>query len=94
MGPGYGPGRGMPAFTDFDLDGNGSLTEQEFYQARANRMAERAQQGYPMRNAGKAPDFGTIDLNGDDTVDPEEFATAQAEHRQQMMQAPMAPPAR
>lgn len=87
MGQGYGrgAGRNMPSFSEFDLNGDGSLTEQEFYQARANRIAERSQQGYPMRNIGNAPAFGAIDLNGDGRVDAQEFAAAQAQHRQQMM---------
>jgi len=92
MGRGMGMGRNMPAFADFDLNRDGNLTEQEFYQARANRIAERSQQGYPMRNLGNAPEFGAIDLDGNGQVSQQEFATAQAQHRQQMMQR-MAPPA-
>lgn len=93
MGPGAGRGMGrnMPSFGDFDLDGDGTIGQKEFYQARANRMAERAQQGYPMRNAGNAPSFESIDRDGDGQVDAEEFAQGQAEHRSQMMQGPMAP---
>ncbi|MFD2111574.1 hypothetical protein [Thiorhodococcus fuscus] len=92
MGRGMGMGRNMPAFADFDLNHDGNLTEQEFYQARANRIAERSQQGYPMRNLGNAPEFGAIDLDGNGQVSQQEFAAAQAQHRQQMMQR-MAPPA-
>lgn len=90
MGSGMGPGMGraMPAFGEFDLNGDGSLTETEFYTARANRMAERAKQGYPMRRAGKAPPFGDFDQDGNGKVTPEEFATAQTSHRQQMIQQP------
>ncbi len=87
MGPGMGPGMGrtMPAFTDFDLDGDGTLTEQEFTQARSQRIQERARQGYPMRNLPNAPAFATIDTNADGLVDPQEFSAAQAQHRQQGM---------
>ncbi|WP_295449187.1 EF-hand domain-containing protein [uncultured Thiodictyon sp.] len=87
-GRGMGMGRGMPAFAEFDLNGDGTLTEAEFTQARAKRMAERAAQGYPMRNAGKAPAFSTIDTDGNGRVTPEEFAAGQAAHRQQMMTQP------
>ncbi|MCK7576317.1 MAG: hypothetical protein MZV65_10740 [Chromatiales bacterium] len=70
-GPGGGMGRGMgwqaPAFAEFDLDGNGVLTEAEFYQARAQRIAERSQQGYAMRGLANAPEFSAIDRNGDAT---------------------------
>ena len=93
MGMGRGMGRNMPSFADFDLDGNGSLTEQEFYQARANRIAERSQQGYPMRNLPNAPTFQSLDANGDGRLDPQEFAAGQAQHRQQMMQSPVVQPA-
>ncbi|ADC61581.1 EF-hand domain-containing protein [Allochromatium vinosum] len=91
-GGGWGPGGGMgwqaPAFTEFDLDGNGVLTETEFYQARAQRIAERSQQGYAMRGLSNAPEFSAIDRNGDGQVDATEFATAQAQHRQQRFQTP------
>lgn len=94
QGPGAGPGRGMggpgmgrnmPAFADFDTNGDGSLTEQEFNEAKGKRIQERAQQGYQMRNLATAPTFATIDSNGDGRVDPQEFAAAQAQHRQQAM---------
>ena len=91
-GPGGGMGRGMgwqaPAFTEFDLDDNGVLTEAEFYQARAQRIAERSQQGYAMRGLANAPEFGEIDRNGDGQVDATEFTSAQARHRQQRFQTP------
>lgn len=53
IGPGRGPGAGrgmvrnMPSFSEFDRNGDGSISEQEFDQARANRIKERSQQGYP-----------------------------------------------
>ena len=87
-GPGMGMGRGMPVFADLDLNGDGTLTETEFYEARAKRMAERAIQGYPMRNAGKAPAFSAIDTDGNGRVTPDEFAAGQTAHRQQMMSQP------
>jgi Ca2+-binding EF-hand superfamily protein len=84
-GPGMGRGRGMPAFIEFDLNGDGTLTETEFYEARAKRMTARATQGYPMRNAGTAPAFSAIDTDGNGQVTPDEFAAGQAAHRQQTM---------
>jgi Ca2+-binding EF-hand superfamily protein len=98
MGPGMGPGMGrgmgmnMPAFADFDRNGDGSLTKQEFYDARAQRMGERAAQGYPLRNAPNAPTFESIDTNGDGKVVPAELAAHQTEHRRQMMAPPGPPP--
>jgi hypothetical protein len=87
-GPGMGMGRGMPVFAELDLNGDGTLTETEFYEARAKRMAERAIQGYPMRNAGKAPAFSAIDTDGNGRVTPDEFAAGQTAHRRQMMPQP------
>ena len=82
MGPGMGRGMQMPEFTDFDIDGDGRLTAQEFYQSRAQRMADRAGQGYPLRNAPNAPSFESIDQNGDGSVGPEEFRDAVSAHHQ------------
>ncbi len=85
-------GRNMANFGEFDLNGDGFLTEKEFYEARANRIKERSQQGYPMRNLANAPAFSALDLNGDGRVDPQEFATARAQHRQGMMRQRMTAP--
>ena len=82
---GPGMGRNMPVFADFDTNGDGSLTEQEFNEAKGKRIQERAQQGYQMRNLATAPTFATIDSNSDGRVDAQEFAAAQAQHRQQAM---------
>jgi Ca2+-binding EF-hand superfamily protein len=76
-----GPGGQRPSFADFDLDGNGSITEEEFNQARSQRIAERAQQGYRMRNLGNAPAFADIDTNGDGVLSAEEFAAHQPNPR-------------
>jgi hypothetical protein len=88
MGPGMGRGMGMPSFSTFDLDGDGTLTEDEFNKAHSQRMQQRAQQGYPMRNAAYAPGFETFDRDGNGRVNASEFAAAQAEHRQRMMGQP------
>jgi Ca2+-binding EF-hand superfamily protein len=84
MGRGRGPGRGrnMPSFSEFDLNGDGALQPEEFEQARAQRIRERAEQGYMLRNLQHAPAFSTIDSNGDGIVSSQEFSAAQAQHRQ------------
>jgi Ca2+-binding EF-hand superfamily protein len=88
MGRGMGPGMGrnMPSFADFDLNGDGVLTEQELAEGRAKRIAERSQQGYPMRNLANAPSFADLDLNADGRISPDEFAAGQASHMRQGMQ--------
>lgn len=91
-GPGRGAGAGrgmvrnMPSFSEFDRNGDGSISKQEFDQARANRIKERSQQGYPMRNLANAPTFKERDLNGDGRISAREFSTAQSQHREQMLQ--------
>jgi len=76
-------GRNMPIFSDFDLNGDGNIVENEFYQARNQRIAERAKQGYQMRNLGNAPSFADIDTNGNGKISAEEFTAHQIQHRQQ-----------
>ncbi|QIK37698.1 EF-hand domain-containing protein [Caldichromatium japonicum] len=76
------PGRGWqaPSFAEFDLNGDGHLTEAEFNEVRAKRVAERSQQGYPMRGLANAPTFKDFDRNGDGKVTPDEFTATQAQH--------------
>lgn len=92
QGPGAGQGRGkgagmskgknMPSFSQYDLYGDGDILEQEFYDARAKRIKERTEQGYPMRNLVDAPTFAEIDTNGNAKISPEEFVRHQVIHRQ------------
>jgi hypothetical protein len=82
--PAGGPGP-MPMFADFDLNKDGKITEEEFHEARAARIADRAEKGYPMRGLGNASSFADIDTNRDGTLSPAEFTAHQAAHRQQMM---------
>lgn len=80
MGNGMNMGRNMPEFSEFDLNGDGKILEDEFYQARNKRMSERAQQGYQMKNAGMAPPFSAVDTNGDGEVSAEEFSAHQSQN--------------
>ncbi len=77
-GMGQGPGMNRPAFEDYDIDGNGAISEQEFNKARGERISDRASEDYAMRNLGRAPAFAEIDSNGDGEISPAEFA----EHQQ------------
>lgn len=81
-GQGMGPGKNRPSFDDYDLDGDGAITEKEFHEARAKRISERAKQGYPMKNLGNAPAFGDLDSDGDGKLSPEEFAAHTAQRGQ------------
>jgi Ca2+-binding EF-hand superfamily protein len=82
-GPGMGMGRGMgmmrkrPDYSDFDLDADGEVTEEEYYTARNNRIRERMEQGYRMRNLPNAPGFTDLDTDGNGEISAEEFAAHQ-----------------
>ena len=86
MGSSMSGNRNMPNFSEFDLNGDGVILEAELYEARAARITERAQQGYPLRNVANAPTFDDIDNNGDNKISSKEFAEHQTKHKQQMMQ--------
>lgn len=82
-GMGRGMGRNMPAFSDFDFNRDGRITEKEFNEARSRRMSERAEQGYRMRNMDNAPSFSDLDSNGSGEISAEEFYTHQSQRRQE-----------
>ncbi len=78
---GGGKGHNMPVFSDFDLNADGKIVADEFYQARSKRMAERAANGGKMRNAANAPSFEDIDVDGDGKVSAKEFSAHKAKRR-------------
>jgi len=76
----------MPSFADFDLNGDGKISEAEFTEARTARISQRATEGRQMRGLADALSFAEIDTNSDGSISPEEFAAAKALHGQQMGQ--------
>lgn len=90
MHRGMGPGSDMPGprafYSDFDLDGDGKVTEKEFNEARAKRIEERKKQGYPMKNIENAPAFSEIDANSDGSISEDELYDMQTKRRQQMLE--------
>lgn len=76
--------QGPPTFEDFDADGDGFVSQQEFDQFRAERIAERAAEGRQMRGLANAPSFVDFDANGDGKLDRDEF-TAGRDARMQAM---------
>ncbi|NNL00397.1 MAG: hypothetical protein HKO88_15210 [Xanthomonadales bacterium] len=79
-----GSPHGPAKFADFDTDGNGFISEQEFNTLRGQRMAARAAEGKKMRGAATAPAFADVDADGDGQLNPEELASAQKAHREKM----------
>ncbi len=81
-----GMGMNMPAFADFDLNGDGTITEEEFTKAHAERIAQHVQDGRKMKNLANAPSFDDIDIDDNGGIDTDEFAAHQANHKAQKSQ--------
>ncbi len=77
-GAGAGAGMNQPLFSDFDLNGDGHITEPEFHAARSGRISSRLQEGRQMRNLQDAGSFADIDTNGDGRISRAEFSAHQA----------------
>ena len=73
-----------PSFEDFDSDGDGFVSEEEFVTLHAARMKERAEAGHMMRGAASAPSFSEFDENGDGKLDRDEFVAGHEAHRAMM----------
>lgn len=76
-----GRGRNMPSFTDFDIDNDGFISEQELIEARSMRISKRILQGYQMRNTANITVFEEIDKNSDGKISAEEFSEQQKQHQ-------------
>lgn len=73
-----------PTFEDFDADGDGFVSEEEFLGLRAERMAARAAEGRKMKGAASAPPFSSVDSDGDGKLDRAEFTAGRDAHMQKM----------
>jgi len=77
-------GHSPPAFSDFDTNGDGFISEEEFTSFRAARMAAMAEAGKPMKGAATAPAFSDLDTDGDGMLNEAELIAGQKAHRQVM----------
>jgi len=75
---------GPPPFTEFDQDGDGFVSEEEFNSTRAARMAAMAEAGRPMKGAATAPAFSDLDTDGDGRLSETELIAGQKAHRKAM----------
>lgn len=75
---------GPPTFEDFDTDGDGFVSEDEFNTLRSERIAARAAEGRQMKGVASAPAFSTIDSNGDGKLDLDEFTAGRDAHMKAM----------
>jgi len=79
-----GPQGNTPmGFEAYDTNKDGMIVEDEFYEAKAKRMQERADAGKPMRNAGNSPDFAFFDANKDGKITPDELQKGQSLQQKQ-----------
>lgn len=76
-------GGSPPTFSDFDLDGDGAIDEQEFIDARTKRIAERMKEGRMMRGLTTPHTFSDMDSDGDGSLTAEEFDAGVRDHWQQ-----------
>jgi Ca2+-binding EF-hand superfamily protein len=76
-----------PAFSEFDLDGDGVVSEDEFNTFRAARHEAMAREGRPMKGMASAPAFGDIDTDGDGQLTEAELTAAQHAHMKVMHEA-------
>lgn len=77
-------GAGPPSLAEFDADGDGFLSEDEFNKGRAERHAEMAKEGRPMHGMSSAPGFADFDTDGDGKLSADEFATGHQLHMGKM----------
>ena len=73
-----------PAFSDFDTNGDGFISEEEFNTFRAARMATMAEAGKPMKGAATAPAFSDLDTDDDGKLNEAELVAGQKAHKQAM----------
>ena len=76
-----------PSFADFDTDGDGFVSEEEFLTLRSERMKAKAEEGRMMKGAASAPPFSDVDTNGDGKLDEAEFTAGREKHMQAMREA-------
>ena len=73
-----------PTFADFDSDGDGFVSEEEFLTLRSERMQAKVAEGRRMKGAASAPPFSDIDANDDGRLDEAEFLAGRQAHMQAM----------
>ena len=78
---------GPPPFSEFDQDGDGFVSEEEFNSTREAHHEAMAAAGRPMKGMGTAPAFGDIDADGDGRLSEIELTKAQQAHMAEMREA-------
>ena len=69
--------KGPISLASYDADGDGSITEQEFNQARTKQQEEMKASGRRGQGMGNAPSFADADTDKDGKLSAEEIKTMQ-----------------
>lgn len=69
------------SFSEYDRDGDGRISQEEFESVRDTRMQSRTKQGRSMRGKCQAPTFAEYDTDGDGMLSPAELAAGQQKMR-------------
>lgn len=68
------------SFADFDANGDGKLTQEEFVNVRGERYQQAYESGRSMRGVGHYVNtFKEMDANGDGFVSKKEFGTTRSD---------------
>lgn len=73
-----------PPFSEFDQDGDGSISEDEFNATRQARHAAMAEAGKPMKGMATAPSFSDLDTDDDGRLNEVELIAGQQAHMKVM----------
>lgn len=71
-------------FTKADVDNNGVISSQEFYNDQARKMEQKVKEGRALRGAATAPQFESVDKNGDKKITLDEYTTFHKIRQEQM----------
>lgn len=78
------PDRGPISFEAFDVNKDGFITEDEHTKVREERIKDKQSQNQTMmRNVGNAPDFKSLDADGDGKVTKMELLEGQNKQMQE-----------
>ncbi len=78
------PQQGPIPFNSYDINSNGSISQDEFNTIRGLRMENKAALGFPVRSMASEPNFNQFDTNKDGQLNPDELARGQQSQRQKM----------
>lgn len=76
------PASGPIPFAVYDLDGDGSVSAQEFNTVRDRRLVERDRAGRPMGGMAGEPAFSDFDADGDGLLTPAELEQGRQQRQQ------------